>query len=58
MPHKAELLIRKREFLGIEGAIAPTEQTWVWNVEGLHVFPQFIDAHSHIGIAGNEQTHG
>lgn len=50
-PRKADLLIRKGKIAEISDKITPTEQMEVFDAEGLRVYPGFIDAHSHIGIA-------
>lgn len=50
-PRKADLLIRKGKIAEISDKITPTEQMEIFDAEGLRVYPGFIDAHSHIGIA-------
>lgn len=50
-PYKADLLIGNGKIVKIAQNITPTEQMQVCNAEGLRVYPGFIDAHSHIGIA-------
>lgn len=50
-PVKADLLIDKGKILKLADKIAPTESMQIFDAEGLCVFPGFIDAHSHIGIA-------
>lgn len=56
-PEKADLLIKKGKIEKIAKTIPETEQMKVIDAEGLSVYPGFIDAHSHIGIA-QERTNG
>ena len=50
-PIKADILIDKGIIKEISDRIAPTEGMQIFDAEGLRVYPGFIDAHSHIGIA-------
>lgn len=50
-PLCADLLIDGGKIAEIKEHIPPTGQMRVFNAEGLRVYPGFIDAHSHIGIA-------
>lgn len=50
-PRRADLLIRDGKIAEIADNIPPTEGMRVFNAQGLRVYPGFIDAHSHIGIA-------
>lgn len=50
-PKKADLLIKGGKIAEIAHHIEPSEQMEIFNAEGLRVYPGFIDAHSHIGIA-------
>ena len=51
MPFQGDLLIRDGKIAEIAPKIEITEDMRVLDVTGLSVFPGFIDAHSHIGIA-------
>ena len=55
-PKKADILIDKGIIAEIMDCITPTEQMQVFDAEGLRVYPGFIDAHSHIGIAEERVT--
>lgn len=55
-PFCADLLIRDGKIAQIAEHIKPDRNTEVYNAEGLLVFPGFIDAHSHIGIAQEKTT--
>lgn len=50
-PRRGDILIKDGKIAEISDAISPTERMRVLDVNGLRVFPGFIDAHSHIGIA-------
>ena len=50
-PIHADLLIDKGKIVDIKKKITPTEKMEIYDAKGLLVFPGFIDAHSHIGIA-------
>lgn len=50
-PFHGDLLIRDGKIEKIAENITATEEMEVLDVEGLSVFPGFIDAHSHIGIS-------
>lgn len=50
-PIHADLLIKEGKIAQIEKNIIPGEDMEVYDAEGMLVFPGFIDAHSHIGIA-------
>ncbi len=50
-PIKADMLIRDGKIVKIAPKISPVNDTQILNAEGLHIYPGFIDAHSHIGIA-------
>lgn len=50
-PFQADLLIRDGVIAEIAPRIEPVEGMQCLNAQGLRVFPGFIDAHSHIGIA-------
>lgn len=54
---RADLLIDKGKIAEISEIITPTERMEVFDARGMHVFPGFIDAHSHIGIS-EERTNG
>ena len=48
---RADLLIKDGKIKEISDTITSTEHMEIFDAEGLLVFPGFIDAHSHIGIA-------
>lgn len=50
-PLQADILIDKGKIVKIKKKIVPTEGTEIFNAENLNIYPGFIDAHSHIGIA-------
>ncbi len=50
-PLRADILVNKGKIIKIKENIIPTEGTEVFDAENLNVYPGFIDAHSHIGIA-------
>ena len=53
---KADLLIRDGKIVKIAEKISPEKDVQILNAEGLHIYPGFIDAHSHIGIAEEQTT--
>lgn len=53
---KADMLIRDGKIAKIGQGIQPEKDVEIINAEGLHVYPGFIDAHSHIGIAEEQTT--
>lgn len=55
-PKRADLLIDEGKIKEISERISPTEQMRVFDADGLRVYPGFIDAHSHIGIAEERVT--
>lgn len=55
-PIRADLLIKNGKIAKIAGKISPEKGMQVINAEGLNVYPGFIDAHSHIGIAEEQTT--
>ena len=50
-PLRADILIDKGKIIEIKKHIVPSSETEIFNAENLNVYPGFIDAHSHIGIA-------
>lgn len=56
-PVSADLLIRDGKIAQIAERIEASEEMEVLDARGLHVFPGFLDAHSHIGIS-EERTSG
>lgn len=50
-PLQADILIDKGKILKIKKNIVPPSETEIFNAQNLNVYPGFIDAHSHIGIA-------
>ncbi len=50
-PLKADILVKEGKIVKIRKRIAPPERAEVFDAENLNVYPGFIDAHSHIGIA-------
>ena len=55
-PIRGDLLIKNGKIAKIAEKISPEKGTRVINAEGLRVYPGFIDAHSHIGIAEEQTT--
>ena len=51
-----DLLIDKEKIIQIAKHITPTERMRIIDAKGLRVYPGFIDAHSHIGIAEDKKT--
>lgn len=57
VPLRADMLIKDGKIAEIAPDITPTENMEIFDAKNLLVFPGFIDAHSHIGIA-EERTSG
>ena len=55
-PIRADLLIRDGKIAKIAPKLSPEKDVQTLNAEGLHIYPGFIDAHSHIGIAEEQTT--
>ena len=55
-PVFADLLIRDGKIAKIAPSLTPGGHTTILDATGLHVFPGFIDAHSHIGISEEKVT--
>lgn len=55
-PVHKDLLIRNGKISEIGKHIEATEGMKIYDAEGLYVYPGFIDAHSHIGIAEEKVT--
>ena len=55
-PIRADLLIKNGKIAKIQPNIQPRADIKLINAEGLHIYPGFIDAHSHIGIAEEQTT--
>ncbi len=55
-PVHKDLLVRNGKIAEIGKRIEATEGMKVFDAEGLYVYPGFIDAHSHIGIAEEKVT--
>lgn len=55
-PIRADLLIEDGKIAKIAGKISSKKGIRVINAEGLCIYPGFIDAHSHIGIAEEQTT--
>lgn len=55
-PLKADLLIRQGKIAEISEKIAPGEGMKIFDASGMNVYPGFIDAHSHIGVAEEKVT--
>lgn len=53
---RADLLIRDGKIVQIARKIPPNQNMQIRSAEGLHIYPGFIDAHSHIGIAEEQIT--
>ena len=56
-PFQGDVLLRDGKIVQIGQSIPQTEDMAVLDAQGMRVFPGFIDAHSHIGIA-EEKTSG
>ena len=56
-PFQGDVLLRYGKIVQIGQSIPTTEDMAVLDAQGMRVFPGFIDAHSHIGIA-EEKTSG
>ena len=52
----ADVLIDKGKIIRIAGNITPTERMEIIDASGLRVYPGFIDAHSHIGMAEEKKS--
>lgn len=50
-PIRADILIDKGKIIKIKKQIVPSAETEIFNAKNMNVYPGFIDAHSHIGIA-------
>jgi len=50
-PLRADILIDKGKIIKIKEQIVPSAETEILDAEKMNVYPGFIDAHSHIGIA-------
>lgn len=50
-PFQGDLLIKNGKIDKIAEHIEASEEMEVYDAKGLHVFPGFIDAHSHLGLA-------
>lgn len=55
-PIQADLLIKDGKIAKIARKVSPEKDVQILNAEGLHIYPGFIDAHSHIGIAEEQTT--
>ena len=55
-PIRADLLIEDGKIAEIAQKISPKKDVQILNADGLHIYPGFIDAHSHIGIAEEQTT--
>ena len=55
-PIRADLLIEDGKIAKIARKIYPEKAIQILNAEGLHIYPGFVDAHSHIGIAEEQTT--
>ncbi|MBQ8536977.1 MAG: amidohydrolase [Clostridia bacterium] len=55
-PFQGDLLIREGKIARIAQSIPPTAAMKIFDARGLQVFPGFIDAHSHLGIAPEKAT--
>ncbi len=50
-PLRADILVKKGKIVKIKEKIVPPEGAEIYDAQNLNVYPGFIDAHSHIGIA-------
>lgn len=55
-PVHGDLLMKAGRIAEIADRIPPTEDMQLIHAQGLHVYPGFIDAHSHLGIAEERMT--
>ena len=55
-PTEMDLLIKNGKIEKIASSITPGKNETVFNARGMRVYPGFIDAHSHIGIAQEKET--
>ena len=55
-PIREDLLIKDGKIAKIAPKVLPRKDMQILNAEGLHIYPGFIDAHSHIGIAEEQTT--
>jgi len=55
-PFEADLLIKEGKIEKIGPSLITGKEETVFDAEGMRVYPGFIDAHSHIGIAQEKQT--
>ncbi len=55
-PIRGDLLIRNGKIAEIAEEIKMTEQAEILDARGLHVYPGFLDAHSHIGLSEEKKT--
>ena len=51
-PCRGDLLFREGKLISVGPAAQPAEGEEALNAEGLHAYPGFVDAHSHIGLDG------
>lgn len=55
-PQRADILLNQGKIEKIAQTIEPTVEMERFDAEGMSIFPGFIDAHSHIGIAQEKIT--
>ena len=55
-PQRADLLLREGKIAEISPSIEPQGDVRVIDARGMQIYPGFIDAHSHIGIAQEKET--
>lgn len=55
-PSEMDVLIKDGKIAKIAPSIAPGKDERVFNARGMRIYPGFIDAHSHIGIAQEKET--
>jgi len=55
-PAEMDIQIKNGKIAQLASSIEPDEDEDVFNALGLRVYPGFIDAHSHIGIAQEKET--
>lgn len=55
-PAEMDLLIKNGKIAKLAPSITPSKDETVFNARGMRVYPGFIDAHSHIGIAQEKET--
>ena len=53
MPEKKDILIEEGKIVEIGQELEVSADCEIVDAEGMHVYPGFIDAHSHVGTMGS-----